>query len=208
MHKNGKDKFGDLVVFSSKDNFTKYKIVIKSHENEVIYASRPYLDNKSIYITYSILSYDKDYYYDWRAIQYNYENNKIIEDYNLSNFTQGFVGNRPTSIVKINNKLLIGTSMFKEDEYIKKERFFNRKNNVKLLEIDLTTKSKKIVHSNDVISPYYSTDIFIDKNGNWIYFDKSKAISNVKLNEQCFNHMYMMYPNIYQKNIFYITPNN
>ena len=36
----------------------------------------------------------------------------------------------------------------------------------------------------------------------------NKAISNRKLNGQCFNHSYLMYPNIFNRSVFYVYIND
>ena len=201
--------FGDLVVFSSKDNFTKEKIVLSSYPNSVVYASRPFVKNNTVFLSYSMHEYQKGYLVGWKILEFDPSSGKALSKYDLSSFLEkDNYGNRPTSIAISNNKLLVGTAYFNKIEYFKKERFFNRKNKILILEIDLELNNIKVVHKNTMLSPYYTTDIYIDDKLNWIYFDKNKAISNKIVNNKCFNHEYMMYPNIFNESVLYAKVND
>ncbi|MCK5678819.1 MAG: BNR-4 repeat-containing protein, partial [Flavobacteriaceae bacterium] len=156
--------FGNLVVLSSKDNFTKERLVLNAYPNSTVYASRPFVDNDAVFLSYSMHDYKKGYLIGWKVLKFDPHNGKTLSQYDLSKFLPDHnYGNRPTSIAVSNNKLLVGTAYFNKIEYFRKERFFNRRNKILILEIDLRNKNKiKIIHKNTVLSPYYATDIYID----------------------------------------------
>lgn len=204
-----KIRFGNLVYFSSKDNFRSKQIIKKSLPDSVIYASRPFVSNSKIYFTYAEHFYKSGNMLGWKILEFNPSKNQIVKEIDLSSFLENnYFYNRPTSIALTKGKLLVATSYFNKKEKFSKAKLYTWENTVLILEIDRNDLSKKTMHRSITNAPYYNTDVFIDDKLNWLYFDQNKTISNKKINKLCFNHEYMMYPNIFHDSVYYVKVND
>lgn len=202
-------KAGHLVVRSSRDDFDSEEVVIPSVDGEVVYASRPALGADGIYFTYSTHHYATKRLHGWKVISYNPEDHRITEAYDLSSLLdEGYCSNRPTAIGHKDGRLLVGTAFFQTEQQVD-SRFYSRANTVLIVEKELGEKDRfEVVERNTVSAPYYHTSVSIDRNLDWIYFDRNKVHSSVKFNDGCFDHDSMMYPNLTEHGVYYAVVNN
>ena len=204
-----KIKFGNLVYFSNKDDFSTKKTIKKSLPDSAIYASRPYVINNKIYFTYAEHFYKSGNMLGWKIIEFDQTANIITKEIDLSSYLgEKYFYNRPTAIALSKERILVATSYFLKKKDFKQANLYIWDNHVIILEIDRKDWSKKVIHKNISKAPYYNTDVYIDNQLNWLYFDKNTTLSNNMINKKCFNHEYMMYPNIFEKSVYYAKVNN
>ncbi len=209
LKKNKKIKFANLVYFSSKDKFNKENIIKKALPNSVIYASRPFVFENKIYITYAYYFYQNNDMQGWKVLEFDTVLNKVVKEIDLSKFLgKKYFYNRPTAIAVDKDKILVASAYFIKRQDLKKISLYTKKNIVVIIEIDKNNLNKKIIHKNISMAPYYNTDVFIDKKLNYIYFDKNKVISNNLTYKYCCNYQYMLYPNVFKNFIIFAKVNN
>lgn len=202
-------KAGDFVVRSSNNDFSTERVVIKSVDGEVVYASRPTLSESGIYITYSLLRSSTRSLHGWQVVNYDPQANRIIEKYNLAPLLDyNYFSNRPTAIAYKDGRLMVGTAFFADKQQVT-SRFFSRQNTVMIVEKNIRELSDFVVRdANIVTAPYYHTSVAFDADLNWLYFDKSKVYSNMPLSNYCFNYLYMMYPNFHKGDVYFAVVND
>jgi hypothetical protein len=201
-------KAGDLVVRASADDFATEQIVIPSVAGEVVYASRPAMCENGIYLTYSVLHYETMRLTGWKVIKYNPSTHQITEKRDLTDLLdKNYHSNRPTAIGYKDGQLLVGTAFFADKQNVS-ARFFSRKNMVLIAEKNLEKDRKFSVKERNIVkAPYYHTSISISEDLNWIYFDANKVYSSIDFKGGCFEHSYMMYPNLFKDAVFYAVVN-
>jgi hypothetical protein len=121
---------------------------------------------------------------------------------------EGYYSNRPTAIGYKDGRLLVGTAFFQKEQQVD-SRFYSRANTVLIAEKGFGKEDHfEVVEKNMVSAPYYHTSVSIDQNLDWIYFDKDTVHSSVNFKDGCFDHGYMMYPNLFKKELYYAVVNN
>ena len=198
-------------MFYSADNFSEKVLIKESKKNMLIYASRPFLSNNSIYFSYGYHDFQKKYIQGWYILIYDLEN-KTSKVLDISSNVTGFIENRPSSIAVKDNTIRVATSYLDKndkDDYVKRHPCFELYNTVKILDIKYNEQN---IETNKVIEkkvklPYYGTSVYIDKNLNYVFFDEHKVISNLNFRDfKYVNFEKKMYPYIYQEHLFYVVP--
>lgn len=205
---------GDLVLRNSIDDFNSEIIVIPSSNGEAIYASRPTIGKNYFFVSYSIFNYLKMRFTDWKIAKFDLKHPEdAAEIFNLDSFVnKGIYSNRPTSIRYKDGTLIVATSIFIGDESDArfKDRYYNRKNRVLIITINSDNGSFiKKNHDNIVATPYYSTSVDINSEGDYIYFSKDHVYSSKKFSKTCFkNNNFKLYPSFLDQDILYVNINN
>ena len=202
-------KAGDLVIRSSANDFATEQTVIPSVDGEVVYASKPARGLNGIYLTYSVLHYKTMRLTRWKVIKYNPSTHQITEKHDLTHLLdQNYHSNRPTAIGYKDGQLLVETAFFADKQNVS-SRFFSRNNTILIAGKDIADDGRfSIKERNIVKAPYYNTSISIGENLNWIYFDADNVYSSKYFEDDCFDHRYMMYPNLYNDAVYYAVVND
>lgn len=216
-HQNpwGKPYICDLVVLTSQNLFSSARDVITSNLEECVYASRPQIYKNNVYLSYSIHYYNKKYMDGWYIAELNLKTNKVAT-LNISNLIGENIGNTPTAIARKDNNIVVATSYFDKNEYYKQQsNNYTRSNTVKIIKLNLinngggeikladTTKIQiETVLEQKLKCPYYVTDVYIDDNLNYVFFDKDKLISNAY---SCkLDNINKKYPIIFNNLLFFV----
>jgi len=212
MYKKGKKWIGSLVAYRSSDDFNAETLILDTYPGSVIYASRPFYCKNTVYFTYATHDYATGNMSGLTIIGWDTKSEKLVLNLDMSNYLdKNYFYNRPTGLAADDNKIVVATSFFDSKKNFKEEKLYIRENTVLILEVDIANKDNitvNVLHKNRTKAPYYNTDVFIDKNFNWIYFDDNKTISNRTVSDKCFHHRYMMYPTIIDDAILYTKVNN
>ena len=212
QYKKNSKWHGSLVFYKSSDNFTKEHLLLDTYPNSIIYASRPYYSNNIVYFAYATHDYDTVNMTGLTIIGWSTKSEKIILNLDLNKYLdKKYFYNRPTGLAVKKNKIIVATSFFNNKKNFKNAKLYTWTNTILILEVNIKDEDNikvKILHKNRTKAPYYNTDIFIDKNFNWIYFDENKTVANKQISDECFHHKYMMYPSIIENSVYYVKVNN
>ena len=198
----------DLVILNSSDNFNREYLIKSVRNKSIIYASKPALYENHLYITYSIHIESKKALRGWSYLKYDLKKNVKIDDYDLKHLLdENYLGNRPTAINVVNDKITIGTTL-RLEKYNDDDYYYTLLNKVLIVSINSNTKLEFINHENFVLAPYYMTSITLDNNSNYLYFGVSKVYSNKSISNYCFNENdNYMYPTFYDNDLLYTSSN-
>lgn len=184
------------MLFRSSDGFSGKKIVVESQDGEVVYSAIPFVDDDGILISYALHKYKYQSMPDFYVSFFRHDLS-IKWTCDLGGLVAGAFYNRPTGVAKKGDQILLGTSWFDQASFLDAEKsIFSQKN--KVLIVSGTAgdcESFRTAYERDVLAPYYNSDVSIDEDMNFLFFDKKQYHSNLNL-DGCFLDGNNIYPRL------------
>ncbi|PWF22167.1 hypothetical protein DD235_12355 [Corticimicrobacter populi] len=186
---------GDLVAYRASDGFSEKRILMESRDGEVVYAAIPFIADDEMLVAYALHRYSDQSMRDFHVASFGLKTWEKKWECDLGYLVEGAFYNRPTAIAKKDSRILVGTSFFDEAAFLKAETdVFSQENKVLLVEgSSESCASFHVVYERDVAAPYYNTDVNINENLDFVFFNADSYYSNLNL-DGCFLDGRNIYP--------------